>query len=404
MVFRMTDKTRVAYLVTHPIQYQAPLLKEIAQEPTIELTVFFCSDTSSQPYVDKGFNIAIEWDTPLLEGYNYDFLPAIGKSNVLSFWRPFNYGMARRLKAGNFDVLWIHGYARFFHWTTMLTAKFLGIKVLIRDEATHISTQRNILKRGIKHVFMKLLSCLSDGFLAIGTLNRKYYCHYGIDKQRIFSMPYTVDNHYFQQKANFAQPNRKLLREKLDLEPSRPIILYASKMIARKRAGDLLDAYIKLSEDGFSEPHPYLLFIGDGKMRESLESRSSELGWKSIKFLGFVNQSHLPQYYDLCDVFVLPSTYEPWGLVVNEVMNAAKAVIVSDQVGSGKDLIKNNTNGYVFNARNIDELHQALHKIVSNLVHCKAMGQKSLEIINSWSYAEDINGLKKALCYVLNSA
>ena len=99
-------------------------------------------------------------------------------------------------------------------------------------------------------------------------------------------------------------------------------------------------------------------------------------GWDSIKFLGFKNQTELPAYYDLCDVFVLPSVYEPWGLVVNEVMNAGRAVIVSDQVGCGPDLVRPGENGYIFPAGDIAGLCGALKNILDNQQKCRAMGQK----------------------------
>jgi hypothetical protein len=58
-------KIRLAYLVTHPIQYQAPLLRQIAAEPGIDLTVFFCSDFSLKSYHDPDFGKTIAWDIPL---------------------------------------------------------------------------------------------------------------------------------------------------------------------------------------------------------------------------------------------------------------------------------------------------------------------------------------------------
>jgi hypothetical protein len=62
------QKVRLAYLVSHPIQYQAPLLRRIAQEPDIDLTVFFGSDFSVRDYKDEGFGVGVKWDVPLLEG------------------------------------------------------------------------------------------------------------------------------------------------------------------------------------------------------------------------------------------------------------------------------------------------------------------------------------------------
>lgn len=396
----MSKKTRIAYLVTHPIQYQAPLLKKIYQDTTIDLTVFFCSNYSVQAFVDEGFNQNIQWDVPLLEGYKYEFLPTLTKINRITFWAPINYGLARRLRDGEFDVLWLHGYARFFHWIAMFSAKLLGIKILLRDEATFISVKRGFFKRNIKKIIMRLLNRVIDGYLAIGTLNKQYYEFLGISKEKIFMMPYAVDNEYFQLEVNRARKNREKLRMELDLDPSRPVILYASKMISRKQADVLLEAYIQLSANGVSEPFPYLLFIGDGIMREYLESRSNQLGWESICFLGFVNQSLLPQYFDLCDVFVLPSVFEPWGLVVNEVMNAGKAIIVSDQVGCGKDLVKNDVNGFVFNATDIGELSLLLEKITNKPERLKEFGKNSINIISKWGFDEDLIGLKQAIKYL----
>ena len=122
-----------------------------------------------------------------------------------------------------------------------------------------------------------------------------------------------------------------------------------------------------------------------------------------MRFLGFKNQTELPAYYDLCDVFVLPSVYEPWGLVVNEVMNAGRAVIVSDQVGCGPDLVKPGENGYIFTAGDIAGLGWALHNVLNDQQKCRALGRKSLEIIDKWGIEEDVAGLKAALAGVMQN-
>ena len=109
-------KIRLAYLVTHPIQCQAPLLRRIAEDPDIDLTVFYGSDLSTKEIRDTEFDRVVKWDVPLLNGYRYEFLPAKGGTDRLSFWRLFNYGLAKRIKAGRFGALWVYGYARWAHW------------------------------------------------------------------------------------------------------------------------------------------------------------------------------------------------------------------------------------------------------------------------------------------------
>src|SRR5215472_17914387 len=108
-------RIRLAYLVSHPIQYQAPLLRRIAQEPDIDLTVFFGSDFSVRDYKDEGFGVGVKWDVPLLDGYRHEFLPVLRDNATVSVTTPLNYGIARRLRGVSgkpgFDVLWVHGYA-----------------------------------------------------------------------------------------------------------------------------------------------------------------------------------------------------------------------------------------------------------------------------------------------------
>jgi glycosyltransferase involved in cell wall biosynthesis len=397
----MQPKIRLAYLVTHPIQYQAPLLSRIAADPGIDLMVFFCSDFSLKSFLDQSFGKIIAWDVPLVGGYRHEILPALGRQDRLSFWRPFNYGLASRLCKSNYDVLWVHGYNRWFHWLAMAWAKMRGLKVLVRDEATLISAPRYRPKQLIKKIFFRILRNLVDGFLTIGRLNTDYYRFYGIAADRIFLVPYAVDNQFFQDKAIAASRSREQLREELGLEPGRPIILFVSKLSKVKRGADLLEAYMQMSPDRAMEPHPYLLFIGDGDQRKTLEARAGTVNWSSIKFLGFKNQTELPRYYDLCDVLVLPSVFEPWGLVVNEAMNAGRAVVVSDRVGCGPDLVKSGENGYIFKAGNAADLSQALCKVLEKRKKCRVMGRKSLEIINGWSFEEDLLGLRKALTTII---
>ena len=252
-------------------------------------------------------------------------------------------------------------------------------------------------------MFFLVLRNFVDGFLAIGTLNARYYRSYGIAAERIFSVPYAVDNAFFRAKARAAARDREHLRRELGLAPGRPVILFASKLSEVKRGVDLLEAYIQMSPDQVQEPHPYLMFIGDGSQRKSLEERAGTMNWSSIKFLGFRNQTELPQYYDLCDVLVLPSAFEPWGLVINEVMNAGRAVVVSDQVGCGPDLVRPGENGAVFPAGDIAGLRQALVDLLSDPQTCRIRGQKSLELIDAWGIEEDVAGLNRALAYVMKN-
>lgn len=366
-------------------------------EPDIDLKVFYCSSLSVSKSISSDFGTNANWGIPLLDGYKYEFLPSIGPANNVSFWLPWNYGLAARLKQHHIDVLWLHGYARWFHLVAILTANLLGIRVFVRGETTQKSGPKGAGSKITRILFFKILRNLCERFLAIGTQNREYYLHQGIPKNKISMVPYAVDNAFFQKRCLNAKLYRSEFRSSLGLTPGRPIILFVGRLISRKRPGDLLDAYIRLSPDGKKEPHPYLLYVGDGKLRSKLEQKSSRMGWKSILYLGFKNQTEMPALYDLCDVLVLPSSNETWGLVINEAMNAGRPVIASDHVGCSVDLIHNGRNGFTFKSMDFMDLHRILNKFLLSSDRWATMGRESLQIINSWSFEEDIAGIKHAL-------
>jgi glycosyltransferase involved in cell wall biosynthesis len=116
-----------------------------------------------------------------------------------------------------------------------------------------------------------------------------------------------------------------------------------------------------------------------------------------VKFLGFRNQTELPAFYDLCDLFVLPSVFEPWGLVVNEVMNAAKPVIVSDKIGSGHDLVQPGINGDVFPAGDVEALAVKMRPWLLDAGLRARGGAESLRLINHWSFEENIAGMRQGV-------
>ena len=210
-------------------------------------------------------------------------------------------------------------------------------------------------------------------------------------------MPYAVDHDYFQKNVVSCSLRGEQFRASLHLRAGRPVVLFSGKLMDYKRPQDLLQAWILLFRKNMN-PLPYLLFVGDGVLRKKLESMVDAAGAReSVRFIGFLNQSEISAYYDLCDVFVLPSDAEPWGLVVNEVMNFARPVIVSDKVGCGPDLVKNGVNGHIFPVYDVNMLARYIEILVKDKNTLRQYGNNSVNIINSWNYDKDIEALHAAL-------
>ncbi len=393
---------RLAYVVSHPIQYQAPLLRRIAREPDIDLTVFFGSDFSLRGYKDEGFGVQVAWDVPLLDGYRSEFLPRLRDTGTVSPLSPISRGILRRLRKPDgspaFDALWVHGYASLNALHAIFVANTLGIPVLLRAESWLADRKRSLSTLASKSLFFRLLRPAIAATLPIGSRNRDYWAHYFGDNMPQFTMPYAVDNAWFAQRA--AASDTEQLRRDLQLTPGRQIIVFASKLQPRKHAGHLLEAYARLCSTSSVSPLPYLLIAGDGEERASLEARARELALEGVRFLGFRNQSELPAFFALADVFVLPSRHEPWGLIVNEAMAAGCPVIVSDEVGAHADLITDGVEGFVFPVGDINSLAAAISRVLSSPEQSQNMGDAAKARMAAWDFEADVRGLRQALAAV----
>ncbi len=382
------NKKRLAYFVSHPIQYQAPLLKLIAEQSDIELTVFFLSDISIKAHSDKGFGVTVDWGIPLLDGYRYEFLES--KCNDQDFhlnnpWVALS-SVKSALASQKWDAIWVHGYNNFALLYVLLVCRIKNIPLLFRGDSTLVCSRKNRLKT----IFIRSLVKQCHALLYVGTDNREYYEAYGATRKQLFSMPYAVDNKYF--KAPVIIPKEALCVK----APEKTVILYASKFIARKNPLLLVEAFNNL--DDKLKQGAELWLVGDGEQRNELYEAVKKYRLQdSVKLLGFKNQTELPWYFSQCDVFVLPSEKEPFGLVINEVMNQAKAIITTNEVGAARDLVHHKKNGWVVSANSLTELTQALDEALSDPQQLVKMGQHSLATIDNWDYQAGLVGLRLAL-------
>jgi glycosyltransferase involved in cell wall biosynthesis len=144
--------------------------------------------------------------------------------------------------------------------------------------------------------------------------------------------------------------------------------------------------------------HSYLVFAGDGPMRSALEQSARDLGISErIRMLGFVNQSQLPSVYRGADLFVLPSLYEPFGLVVNEAMLCGCPAAVSDRVGAKYDLVRSGENGYVFPVGDVEGLAAIFRDILADPEKRRRMGEAARQRMETWSPREYVNALSAAV-------
>jgi glycosyltransferase involved in cell wall biosynthesis len=272
-------------------------------------------------------------------------------------------------------------------------ARWIGLPVFARGE-THLGLSRGSLKRLARKPLMRAFYRRLSGALAIGSANAAFYRAMGMPEERIFSMPYAVDNARFTEGSRLSDEQRKKVRAELGVADVDPIVLYAAKLQARKHPDDLLRAARRLLKRGIRF---HVVMVGSGEMAAELVDLAGRLGLDNIRFNGFANQNNIPQIYGASDVFVLPSENEPWGLAVNEAMCAGLPIVASAEIGCAADLVRAGVNGQTFAAGDVEALASALHPILADGETRRRMGEASREIISRWSFAECAAGLLAAL-------
>jgi glycosyltransferase involved in cell wall biosynthesis len=380
---------RVAHLVSHPIQYFAPLYRELASRREIDVTVFFYSDATAREFIDPGFGRSVTWDTPLLDGYRYRFMASASRTDLSSrvLKRP-NWDIVREIASGRYDVLWVHGYAHLTTWLAGAAARGRGMRVLIRDEQTLLHT-RPLYKRLLKSVALRALYSQASA-LYIGEQNRRYFRHYGMSDARMFAAPYCVDNAYFQARADELAPRRDEIRARFGITDGAPVVLFSGKLIAKKQPLLLIEAFARVHR----ERGCHLLIAGDGPLRATAEQVVARLGVADVHFAGFLNQGEISDAYAAADVFVLPSMlHETWGLVVNEAMNFGLPVVVSDKVGCGVDLVREGRNGFVVPHDSVERLAAAIDALVAAPAMRARFGDESRRIIDGYSIERAADGI-----------
>ncbi len=361
---------KILYFLDHPIQYQNPFLDKISLSSKIDLNVIYLSDFSLKPYFDEGLNKTIKFDDIENFSHKHQFIfKDKNKSKIKFLIRLIKILFKEKPK-----YFWVHGYSNFYSISSIIIANLLGIKVLLRGESNNFF--KKSLKSKIKiFLFFKIIDPLITKYPAIGKKNREFYINN--TKKNILKLPYIVGN--LSKKKIIKKEDLLALRKKLQITKNSFIIFYNAKIIDRKNPELLINSFLKI--DKACKIPATLVIAGDGKIKDKLIKRYKN--FRNIKFLGFINQNLLSQFYSLADLFVLPSKYDAWGLVINEAMSFSKPVITSRNVISSYDLIKQNVNGVAFN--NKFHLEQSIINIINNKDIRYRYSKNSGIIIKNWS-------------------
>jgi glycosyltransferase involved in cell wall biosynthesis len=385
---------RLLIVAPHVVQYSSPLFREIAHRPHFTVLVAYCSMQGAESGVDPGFGVKVSWDTAQLEGYpwvhvpNRPLIPAPGQ-----FFGLFNPGLWKIIKEGNFDAVWICGYYFASAWIAIAAAKSSATPIIFVTDSHSLQSWRaqSKWKIQIKKQLVKRIFSFARAMIVSSTGGVEYVASLGFPPDRISLAPTAVDNAWWLEQA--AMADRSAVRAAWNIPEGAPVALFCAKLQPWKGPMDLLEAFARANV-----PESFLVFAGDGPERIVLQRRASELGLaERVRILGFVNQSQLPPAYCAADLLVLPSLFEPFGLVVNEAMLCGLPVVVSDRVGARFDLVRPGENGFVFPAGNVEALAAILRQSLPDMETRARLGAAARRRMETWSPREYVDGVVHAV-------
>lgn len=381
------EKVKVAFVITHPIQYYVPILVELTKRGNIELKVFYTWGEESISKYDPGFNRVVQWDIPLLDGYDFEFLENVASDKGTHHFKGIdNPNIIQRITDFSPDKLVVFGWSYKSH--LRILRHFKGkIAIYFRGDS-HLLDSLSFLKNQLRKWYLRWVYSHIDYALAVGTNNKEYYRWAGVKEDSILFAPHAINEKTFLSNIPEAEIEAKEWKAKLGIPVNHIIFLYTGKFEHRKNLEVLLGAKLKLMNQ-----HCSLLMVGNGPDELQLKEKSKQD--PHIHFIDFVNQTKMPMIYKMADVFVLPSSSETWGLGINEAMNCGLAILASNKVGSAIDLVKDN--GMIFNYSDVNDLSEKMLYFIENKANLERMKNESLTIIKDWSMEVLVDKLEDIL-------
>ncbi|MGA3172463.1 MAG: glycosyltransferase family 4 protein [Chthoniobacteraceae bacterium] len=165
-------------------------------------------------------------------------------------------------------------------------------------------------------------------------------------------------------------------------DPAETVFLFCGQMIARKGLDHLLQAFTSIAA---RYPRSRLLLAGREADLPALLATVPEPARSRIEYAGFQPPEDLPQIFARADVFILPSRYDGWGVVVNQAIGAGLPVICSDAVGAAHDLVEPGVNGLRFPPGDVPALTQCMERLAADPVLVKKWGAASRAKAAAWT-------------------
>ena len=255
--------------------------------------------------------------------------------------------LVKALSRLNPEVVLIPGYYTLPAFAAMLWSRWKKRTSVLMTETTATDHLRIAWKEKIKS---RLIRGMFDWAVTGGAAHVRYLRHLGFPADRIAHFYDVVGNDRIQQSTEALRERSSAGSHNL---PEK-YFLFVGRLAEEKNVDGLLLAWLEYRKRGGTWS---LVLAGEGAERERIQARLEDSPYRGeVVLTGHKSSRELIPLFAFAGCFVLPSTREPWGLVVNEAMAASLPLIVSRHCGCAEDLVRNGENGFVFDPSDSEAL------------------------------------------------
>lgn len=370
------------------VPYRVHLLNRVSDEiPEVELHSLFLE---SRPQLFP-WQLGVG-DVP----HAVSFSPAhtTGPFRALKEWKRGSSAI-KYLKEQGVSVVLVSGYSNLSLLRVINYAKRAGVPVFIKaDSNVRGDAASSPIHKWLKERLVGWVVRSSTGVMPMGRLGIEYFEKYGASRSECYIVPYEPDYAFFAAKPDAEEIADFVSRHGLRGDRNRNRIIFSGRLVDVKRVDMLVTAFLSIAE---ARPNWDLLIAGDGVLRDSLRELVPLHLEDRILWLGFCGPADLRCAYHLSDVLALPSSKEPWGVVVSEAAAAGLVIVASDVVGAASEIVQDGVNGRIFRSGDVEALRSALAEVTDStrLPLFKARVKPAL---GSWRERSDpVSGIREAL-------
>jgi glycosyltransferase involved in cell wall biosynthesis len=344
----------------HPAPYRDPTFAALHQRGVIDIQVLtMFGQDDGHPY----WNLK---EPP----YPNVFL---GKSLCVRDYMHLHPRILPILMKSKFDAIVVPGHN---HLTSQLAILFcLATRTpLIYSADSVLFKAGTVLKDSWRDRLLHFIAKHSAALWVPGNAARTFWGKYDVPSKQIFEGSYCLDAETLKRYADTEIVRRKQIRGSLGIGEDNFVFLFAGRMIPERGLLYLAEAFQQVAQ---IFGNVFLLLIGKGDGRTSLEKFFQSKGPGNVRMLDPVPIEDISAYYTSVDAYVLPSVSETYSLALAHAAICGLPIIATDHVGAVPDYVLDGETGWIVPSSDSDKLAQAMSTLVSDLHHARSMGKNA---------------------------